>query len=407
MPRTGSGARPYEPQSSTSVFSSVVGDSGSNDHPSGAALGATFISGVRTVPWHPPVPHRARRQALDAARVPLSPGDELTNSKHTIRRGRDHDTPAMQKLLRDKPWYLDEKSWSDGMARVSGREYNGLIESPCHERGELSCLSCHSMHMKLDDPRSTAAWTDDQLSLGADGNAACTQCHDKYVNEVSLAEHTHHAAHSSGSKCYNCHMPHTSCGLLKAIRSHEIDSPTVQASLETGRPNACNLCHLDRTLGWTAGHLHEWYGTDKPALSDDEQSIPASLLWLIRGDAGQRVLIGWHMGWEPARSTSGHDWMAPFLSLLLDDSYDVVRYVGARSLKRLPGFEEFEYDYLSSTEESLAAKERASLMWFESRTGSALYNGESISIGTDHSVSFEVVSRLLRQRDERPVNLAE
>ena len=55
----------------------------------------------------------------------------------------------------------------------------------------------------------------------------------------------------------------------------------------------------------------------------------------------------------------------------------------------------------------MAAKERASLMWFESRAGSALYNGESISIGTDHSVSFEVVSRLLRQRDERPVNLAE
>ena len=338
---------------------------------------------------------------------PYRPGDELADSKHTIRRGRGHDTPAMQKLMREKPWYLDQKFWSDGMVRVSGREYNGLIESPCHERGELSCLSCHSMHMKPNDPRPTAAWTDDQLKIGADGNSACTQCHDEYVDEASLANHTHHAPHSSGSECYNCHMPHTTYGLLKAIRSHEIDSPTVQASLETGRPNACNLCHLDQTLDWTASHLHKWYGTSIPQLSDDEQSIPASLLWLIRGDAGQRVLIGWHMGWEAARSTSGQDWMAPFLSLLLDDSYDVVRYVGARSLKRLPGFEEFEYDYLCSPEESAAAKERASNQWFRSSAGSALHSGGSIFIGADHRVNFDVVSQLLSQRDERPVNLAE
>ena len=47
-------------------------------------------------------------------------------------------------------------------------------------------------------------------------------------------------------------MTATTYGLVKAIRSHLIDSPTVESSLTTGRPNACNLCHLDRTLDWTA-----------------------------------------------------------------------------------------------------------------------------------------------------------
>ena len=44
----------------------------------------------------------------------------------------------------------------------------------------------------------------------------------------------------------------------------------MQATLATGRPNACNLCHLDKTLGWTAQYLEQWYGVTRPALDTDE-----------------------------------------------------------------------------------------------------------------------------------------
>ncbi len=54
---------------------------------------------------------------------------------------------------------------------------------------------------------------------------------------------------------YNVHMPHTLYGLLKAERRLEIDSPTVAAGVYAGRPNACNLCHLDQTLAWAAERL--------------------------------------------------------------------------------------------------------------------------------------------------------
>ena len=37
----------------------------------------------------------------------------------------------MQALLADDSRFIRDAFWSDGTVRVSGREYNGLIESPC------------------------------------------------------------------------------------------------------------------------------------------------------------------------------------------------------------------------------------------------------------------------------------
>jgi hypothetical protein len=133
-------------------------------------------------------------------------------------------------------------------------------------------------------------------------------------------------------------MPYTTYGLLKTIRSHQIGSPSVQASLDTGRPNACNLCHLDKTLAWTADTLNEWYAIPKPVLTDDDRGVAASLVWLLRGDAGQRAIIAQSMGWTPAQQASGTGWLTPYLALLENDSYDAVRYIASRSLKTLPEF---------------------------------------------------------------------
>ena len=44
-----------------------------------------------------------------------------------------------------------------------------------------------------------------------------------------------------------------------------------------------------------------------------EESTAAAVLWLLSGDAGQRPLIAWHMGWAPALEASGRDWLAPYL----------------------------------------------------------------------------------------------
>lgn len=99
-----------------------------------------------------------------------------------------------------------------------------MSQSACYARGELSCISCHAMHKADTDSRSLEEWTDDQLHPGMRGNAACVDCHD--ASQYG-EQHTHHAPTSSGSNCYSCHMPFTSYGILKAIRSHHISSPNI------------------------------------------------------------------------------------------------------------------------------------------------------------------------------------
>ena len=291
------------------------------------------------------------------------PGDNLLDSRHVFRFGHDEDLPIVkQKLARD-PDFWKHQFWSDGMVRVSGREYNGLLETPCYQRGTMSCLSCHDMHPSETDRRPKDQWANDQMKIGMRSNEACFQCHQEYRSQQRLASHTHHAAGSSGSNCYNCHMPHTTLGLMKAMRSHTIDSPSVVATVSTGRPNACNLCHLDKTLAWTAKHLDQWYDIDSPKLSTQEKELASSIRWILKGDAGQRAIAGWHFGWKPAQTASGTQWMAPFLAELLTDSYDVVRFIGYHSLKDLPEYSKFDYDFVAPPKNRLTGQKQALDIW--------------------------------------------
>jgi len=69
--------------------------------------------------------------------------------------------------------------------------------------------------------------------------------------------------------------------------------------------------------------------------------VAASLLWLLRGDAGQRAIVAQSMGWAPAQQAleaTSRGWLQPYLALLQKDSYDAVRYIASRSLKSLPAF---------------------------------------------------------------------
>ena len=330
------------------------------------------------------------------------PGDELSDTRLIIRR----DGKPKSDLVRVFYGDLDNSFWSDGMVRVSGREYNGLIETPCHQRGKLSCLSCHTMHKPTTDPRPLSEWRDDQLKTDMDGNHACTQCHSHFRDETTLTEHTHHQASSAGSKCYNCHMPHTTYGLLKAIRSHTIDSPSVQSSLETGRPNACNLCHLDKTLSWTADHLSNWHGVEPPSFTEDERSVAASVLWLLQGDAGQRALVAWNMGWQPAQEASGNGWPGAFLANMLVDPYDAVRYVVHKSLRTLPGFEDFAYDYMAPPDKLKQASTRAWEIWRSRSSPVDLPNTDAVLINR-RGMLDDRVWRLVEERDKRRMYLAE
>jgi len=331
------------------------------------------------------------------------PGGRLEEFRHLLNLRGPQSEVVRERLEVDADLFA-HSFWNDGMVRVSGREYHGLVESACFEGGEMSCLSCHTMHQSKNDDRPIEQWTNDQLKPSMDGNAACIQCHEAYNDAERLTAHTHHAAESTGSVCYNCHMPHTTYGLLKAIRSHQIEKPDVASTLKTGRPNGCNQCHLDKSLGWTADRLSDWYGAARPKLSDEQETIAASLHWLLSGDAGQRALAASSMGWRPAQQESGTYWMAPYLGILLEDPYDAVRFISHRSLRTLPHFHELDYDFLGPSNKLTDARRRVREMWVESVSNDAI-PGEAILIDPERRLRNDTIKRMLERRDDRPIDL--
>ena len=62
------------------------------------------------------------------------------------------------------------------------------------------------------------------------------------------------------------------------------------------------------------------------------------MLWLLKGDAGQRAIVAEAMGRDAAQQASGSAWLAPFLALTERDQYDAVRLIAARARRTLPAF---------------------------------------------------------------------
>ena len=352
----------------------------------------------------------ADERAANTDGLPYRPGDALIDTRFVAQPTANGTTPEMRALINADPDFVRGSFWSDGLVRVSGREYNGLIDSPCFQNATtpertLSCFSCHTMHQTVEDPRSVDAWAaTHQVSVGMDSDRACTQCHAEIAADLSA--HTNHGTDSTGSRCYNCHMPYTSYGLMRAVRSHTITSPSVQESVEVGRPNACNLCHLDRTLAWSGEYLREWYDLPIPPLDNDKQTVAASVLWLLKGDAGQRAVTAWSYGWRPAQTASGTSWMVPYLGELLGDPYDTVRYIAARALQTVPGYEGLNYDFVGNRDERLAAAVDVLTTW-RNGTQSRARRDPQLLFNADGSLDTAAMRRLFDDRDRRLLFLRE
>jgi predicted CXXCH cytochrome family protein len=329
------------------------------------------------------------------------PGDDLEETTPIIRPSRAGANRSLEEFLTRNPDILNDFFWPDGMIRVSGREYNGLLESPCYKGAKFSCLSCHSIHES--EP-------DDQLAKNRLGNRACTQCHERFTDAAQLTSHTRHGAASTGSECYNCHMPHTTYGVLKAIRSHQISSPRVSDELATGRPNACNLCHLDKPLAWTADRLAAWYQRPAPQMPEGSAEMSHALRIALSGDAGQRVLIAWHLSWHPALQISGTNWIAPVLGQMLDDPYAAIRCVAERSLRAISTAAPDGYDFAKDPRTRPPVRDLVWTNWQTHLPASEI--GEILSRRLpvrpdDLSSQRADFDRRLRMRNDRPIRLRE
>jgi len=277
-------------------------------------------------------------------RDPFIPGRSLGIFNHVFHSEAEQAElvglrPRSEKPPPPEP--TDGRFWGDGTPLTTALEFNGLALSACYQKGNgsLSCLSCHTMHG--DDPNML-------LKPKMRTNEACLQCHPNYRDRI--AEHTRHGADSAGSTCVNCHMAPQVYSLMTTHRSHRIETPTLAGSLGTGKPHACNLCHLDKPLGWTRDELAKWpkgKSHSAGALTADEESVSSAVLALNRGDARTRAVFAGAFSNPAARQASGTDWFGSFIGRTLEhERYPTVRYLLHRGLP-----ERFEYDPLTLPEE--------------------------------------------------------
>ena len=144
-----------------------------------------------------------------------------------------------------------------------------------------------------------------------------------------------------------------------------------------------------------------------PELSEDDRNIAAAVQWILKGDAGQRALIAWGMGWESAQKTAGRGWLYPYLIYTLTDSYAAVRFDAWKSLQTLPGFSDYPFTYTAPDRALGEAATRAYEKWQrEVRNVNAVYQPET-AIDSDGHFRKDVFQRLRSERDEKPIFLAE
>jgi predicted CXXCH cytochrome family protein len=149
---------------------------------------------------------------------------------------------------------LGEQSFThfpDGTAHKNRMQGNDFVQSLMYTRG-VGCFSCHDVHGTKND-----------ALLWKPAKDICFDCHGPNTQNgphtPTIEAHTHHKPDSPGSECVACHMPKIAETIADIkVRSHTFKfvSPSETDALKI--PNACNLCHKDKSTEWATTALKTW-----------------------------------------------------------------------------------------------------------------------------------------------------
>lgn len=232
----------------------------------------------------------------------------------------------------------DRPTYAAGMATWNSTEFTDAMRGKCFQ--QASCVDCHDPHTSIGSKWKKSAHEDD---------ASCLKCHEVFRQANVRALHTRHQAGSEGDSCMNCHMPKINEGMQDVVRTHTIFSPTNAPMIESNQPNACNLCHLDKSIDWTLGYLREWYNKSysSTAIGQNyrDRSAPMAQEWLRQNHEPTRLVVA------AAIQQKGANWALPDIIPLLDDPYLMNRQFAQLCVESLSGSkldERFGYWYYMS-----------------------------------------------------------
>ena len=88
------------------------------------------------------------------------------------------------------------------------------------------------------------------------------------------------------------------------------------------------------------------------------------------------------------------------------DPYDAVRYIAHRSLSRIEGYEDIEYDFVGPEERRDAIANEVLQRW-EANRATRSRKERRLLIDSNGSIDARAWTQIFQARDNRPVNLEE
>jgi hypothetical protein len=258
---------------------------------------------------------------------PFVPGDDLAIESAPLWP----DTP-----LHGDPRAFSARFWDDGTPLLTAYEYQGLLQSPCTMRGQLTCTSCHGMHEG--DPRGQIRARFGGKAGGKTSNTMCTGCHTALATSEAARLHAHHdpASEGGGGRCVSCHMPRIVYGVLDVHRSHRIEIPDPARAAAAGRPDACTSCHVERTAAWAEAAARRLWGEARFPPGARAPSGTSPFEALFGGPPVARAAAADALGRAPVADADARARrVGALLDVMAHDRYPAVRHLAWRSLRRL------------------------------------------------------------------------
>ncbi|MGE5258139.1 MAG: tetratricopeptide repeat protein [Hyphomicrobiales bacterium] len=150
--------------------------------------------------------------------------------------------------------------FADGQILEEVYAYGSFTQSKMYAR-DVRCSDCHNVH---------------SIKRVKEGNSLCLQCH--RADDYDTRQHHFHKtkdekgdpiksadgrvlfAVGTGAECTQCHMPGRYYMGVHYRLDHSLRIPRPDLSLKIGVPNACNRCHVDKTVRWADETITKWYG---------------------------------------------------------------------------------------------------------------------------------------------------
>ena len=174
--------------------------------------------------------------------------------RHRVGPHDVHGRPFLDEFLVET--LREDLYYPDGQVLEEVYVYGSFLQSKMYREG-VRCTDCHDAH---------------SANLRSEGNSLCTRCHQPAPPEdfptlkaknYDSADHHHHATGSHGAQCVSCHMPAKIFMVVDPRRDHSFRVPRPDLSVKLDTPNACNMCHQDKSDEWAADAVARWYGSER------------------------------------------------------------------------------------------------------------------------------------------------